>query len=175
MCVLLSSTDKEAQFRDFIYLSQVIQGICIGAEAEHYRRLLSEDGAYTRGTLYWQLVRMMVDYRRAHTQTHKHTRRRAHMQTHQNDIWQTQSWASVEYSGQWKILHHYIKRAYEPVLLSSYQVNGSAVVYVVVDIINYDISYGLTVEAVSWKSVSDIVISHTHLVTNVLQPFLCQR
>ena len=26
------------------------------AEAEHYRRLLSESGAYTRGTLYWQLV-----------------------------------------------------------------------------------------------------------------------
>ena len=43
---------------DFIYLTQVVQGLCITAEAEHYRRLLSEEDAYTRGTLYWQLVRM---------------------------------------------------------------------------------------------------------------------
>lgn len=41
---------------DFVYLSQVIQGICIDAEAQHYRRLLSTDGVFTRGTLYWQLV-----------------------------------------------------------------------------------------------------------------------
>ena len=44
---------------DFVYLSQVVQGLCIKAESEHYRRLLSEDGAFTRGTLYWQLVREM--------------------------------------------------------------------------------------------------------------------
>ena len=44
---------------DFVYLSQVIQGICIDAEAQHYRRLLSTDGVFTRGTLYWQLV--MID------------------------------------------------------------------------------------------------------------------
>ena len=43
---------------DFVYLSQVIQGICIDAEAQHYRRLLSTDGVFTRGTLYWQLVRI---------------------------------------------------------------------------------------------------------------------
>lgn len=54
------STNKTVQFMDFIYLSQVVQGLCIKAEAEHYRRLLSEDDALTRGTLYWQLVCMCV-------------------------------------------------------------------------------------------------------------------
>lgn len=57
-CIMdFCSTNKTVQFMDFIYLSQVVQGLCIKAEAEHYRRLLSEDGAFTRGTLYWQLVR----------------------------------------------------------------------------------------------------------------------
>ena len=53
---LYYSNDSVEQFKDFIYLSQVVQVICIGSEAEHYHRLLSEAGAYTRGTLYWQLV-----------------------------------------------------------------------------------------------------------------------
>ena len=52
----LLSTNKTQQFMDFIYLTQVVQAICIGGQAEHYRRLLSESKAYTRGTLYWQLV-----------------------------------------------------------------------------------------------------------------------
>ena len=50
------STNTQDQFMDFVYLSQVIQAICIDAEAQHYRRLLSTDGVFTRGTLYWQLV-----------------------------------------------------------------------------------------------------------------------
>ena len=47
---------------DFIYLSQVTQAICIDAEAQHYRRLLSTDGIFTRGTLYWQLVWLFYCY-----------------------------------------------------------------------------------------------------------------
>ncbi len=50
------STNQTVRFMDFVYLSQVVQSICIQAEAEHYRRLLSEEGVFTRGTLYWQLV-----------------------------------------------------------------------------------------------------------------------
>ena len=42
------------------YLFQVVQGLCIKSEAEHYRRLLSEEGTFTRGTLYWQLVCVCV-------------------------------------------------------------------------------------------------------------------
>ena len=54
------STKRADQFMDFIYLSQVIQVICVDTEAQHYRRLISTDGILTRGTMYWQLVRMVT-------------------------------------------------------------------------------------------------------------------
>lgn len=50
------SSNKTEQFSDFIYLTQVVQAICIQAEAEHYRRIKNESNGYTMGTLYWQLV-----------------------------------------------------------------------------------------------------------------------
>ena len=56
----MHSTDKTVQFQDFIYLSQVVQGLCIRAESEHYRRFISEPDIMTRGTLYWQLVSVIV-------------------------------------------------------------------------------------------------------------------
>ena len=43
-----------------MYLSQVVQAVCIKAEAEHYRRYISVDDVFTRGTLYWQLVRSLM-------------------------------------------------------------------------------------------------------------------
>lgn len=52
---VLCSSNETVQFEDFVYMTQVVQSVCITAEAEHYRRILTEDG-YTRGTLYWQLV-----------------------------------------------------------------------------------------------------------------------
>ena len=58
--LFVCSTKQEDQFRDFVYLSQVIQAICIDAEAQHYRRMISTDGIFTRGTLYWQLVHIML-------------------------------------------------------------------------------------------------------------------
>ena len=50
------SSDHTTRFSDFIYLTQVVQAICIQAEAEHYRRIKHEENGYTMGTLYWQLV-----------------------------------------------------------------------------------------------------------------------
>ena len=50
------SSNKTTRFSDFIYLTQVVQAICIQAEAEHYRRIKHEANGYTMGTLYWQLV-----------------------------------------------------------------------------------------------------------------------
>ena len=47
---------------DFIYLSQVIQAICVDTEAQFYRRMISTDGILTRGTMYWQLVRSAVSF-----------------------------------------------------------------------------------------------------------------
>ena len=56
----ICSTDKTVAFQDFVYLSQVVQGLCIRAEAEHYRRYISEPDIMTRGTLYWQLASVIL-------------------------------------------------------------------------------------------------------------------
>ena len=72
----------------------------------------------------------------------------------QNDIWQTQSWASLEWSGQWKLLHYFMRRTYDYILVSPYYISGSVCVYVVVDVANYDVTYDLKVDVVSWASVS---------------------
>lgn len=120
-----NNTNRTVQFMDFIYLSQVVQGLCIKAEAEHYRRLLSEEDVLTRGTLYWQL----------------------------NDIWQAQSWASIQYDLSWKILHHYMKTVYHSMLVSAYQYEGYIGVYVVNDMApSTSVDYELHIMVVTWKT-----------------------
>ncbi|XP_065912906.1 beta-mannosidase-like [Dysidea avara] len=102
---LPDNKNKSENFSDFIYLTQVVQAICIQAEAEHYRRIKNESNGYTMGTLYWQL----------------------------NDIWQAQSWASIEYNGRWKLLHNAAKKFYAPLLVSPFQQDKNVTVYVVSD------------------------------------------
>jgi beta-mannosidase len=53
-----------------------------------------------------------------------------------NDIWQGASWASIEYSGRWKLAHYAMRESYAPLLLSPY-VNvrdGSVNTFVVSDL-----------------------------------------
>lgn len=99
------NSNKTERFSDFIYLTQVVQAICIQAEAEHYRRIKNESNGYTMGTLYWQL----------------------------NDIWQAQSWSSVEYGGRWKLLHNAAVKFYSPLLVSTFQLGNNVTVYIVSD------------------------------------------
>ena len=148
MIFCIQSTKKEDQFRDFVYLSQVIQAICIDAEAQHYRRMISTDGIFTRGTLYWQLVRESYNLGAC---------KDCNLIGMQNDIWQTQSWASLEWSGQWKLLHHFMKRTYNHVLVSPFYLKDEISVYVVLDVANYDITYDLQIHVVTWASVSLIL------------------
>ncbi len=54
------------------------------------------------GTLYWQL----------------------------NDMWPVCSWASLEYGGNWKLLHYEAKRFYAPLLLSAHQDKDQLFVHV---------------------------------------------
>jgi beta-mannosidase len=120
---LPNNTDQVEKFKDYIYLSQVVQVICIASEAEHYKRLMSEEGAYTRGTLYWQL----------------------------NDIWQAQTWASIEYSGRWKLLHYAMKKVYAEVHVSSFTMDNSFIVYVSVDQPQMTIKYTLIIQVYTWE------------------------
>ena len=60
---LYYSSNSEIRFADFIYLTQVVQALCVQAESEHYRRIRTEENAYTMGALYWQLVKQESKYR----------------------------------------------------------------------------------------------------------------
>ncbi|XP_041367910.1 beta-mannosidase-like [Gigantopelta aegis] len=103
------TNDTKQKFKDLIYLTQINQAESVKAETEHYRRwqtdLMSDGRGLTMGALYWQL----------------------------NDIWQTPSWASIDYQGKWKMLHYYVRKFFSPTLISPFNDNGDLSVYVVVD------------------------------------------
>ena len=69
----------------------------------------------------------------------------------QNDIWQAQTWASLEYSGQWKILHYYLRDAFKQLSVSSLAEDNGVGIYVIVDASDKDVKYDLTVQVMSWK------------------------
>ena len=78
-------------FRRVIYLSQLQQLLCIADESSFYRR--GRNMPYrTMGSLYWQL----------------------------NQNWQAPSWTSLEYGGEWKILHYAMRVVYDTVHISGY-------------------------------------------------------
>jgi beta-mannosidase len=50
-----------------------------------------------------------------------------------NDCWPAVSWSSIDYFGNWKALHYKAKKAFENVLISSYEKDGILKVYLVND------------------------------------------
>jgi beta-mannosidase len=86
-----SGSNPEIEFEDFVYLTQCVQTLCIKSQTEHYRRG-SGTKAHTMGALYWQY----------------------------NDIWQAPTWASVEHSGEWKMLHYHAKNFFNQFLISAF-------------------------------------------------------
>eukprot|EP00899_Mesostigma_viride_P028250 jgi/Mesvir1/860/Mv17431-RA.1 len=79
------------RFEDQCWLSQVQQGLCYETAVHTWRRLQHDTSARTMGVLYWQL----------------------------NDVWNAPSWASVEASGRWKLLHSFARRFFAPLLVSA--------------------------------------------------------
>lgn len=71
------------KFEDFVWLSQIQQGLAIKTAVTHWRGLKP----HCMGTLYWQL----------------------------NDTWPVCSWSSLDYGGNWKMLHYMAERFYAPV------------------------------------------------------------
>ncbi|XP_054162255.1 beta-mannosidase-like [Oppia nitens] len=88
------------RFNDFVYLSQITQAMAIKSETEFYRRNRDIDNqtgnGYTMGALYWQL----------------------------NDIWQAPTWASIESTGKWKVLHSYAKQFFDNLLVVPFEDNN---------------------------------------------------
>lgn len=75
-----------ADFENFVYLSQVQQGLAMQTAVDYWRGLKPS----CMGALYWQL----------------------------NDTWPVASWSSLDYGGNWKLLHHMARRFFEPVRAS---------------------------------------------------------
>ena len=118
---LPNNTYGVERFDNFIFLTQLVQGVCMQAQTEHYRRTRDEVG-HTMGTLYWQL----------------------------NDIWQGQSWSSIEYDGRWKVLHYFVKRFYAPILLSGYHLDNTFYLYVINDQYR-ELNVSATVNVTKWN------------------------
>ena len=82
------------------------------------------------GTLYWQL----------------------------NDCWPVASWSSIDFYGNWKLLHHTVKEKFAPVIVATEALeNGATHIYVVNDLLR-DVE-------------GEIVVTHTNNTTSVI-PFL---
>ncbi|MBN3303786.1 MANBA mannosidase, partial [Amia calva] len=103
------STDPLQEYKDTLFLTQVMQAQCVKAQTEFYRRSRSEiiEGrGHTMGALYWQL----------------------------NDIWQGPSWSSIEYGGKWKMLHYFAQDFFAPVLLVGCEDEEEFHIYAVSDL-----------------------------------------
>ena len=75
------------KFDDFVYLSQIQQGLAIRTAVTHWRSLKP----HCLGTLIWQL----------------------------NDTWPVCSWASLDYGGDWKLMHHMAQKFYADVMVTA--------------------------------------------------------
>lgn len=82
-------------FENFVYLSQVQQGLAIKTAVSHWRSLKPT----CMGALVWQL----------------------------NDTWPVCSWASLNYGGDWKLLHHMEEHFFSPLYVSAVPVGDSIV------------------------------------------------
>ncbi|XP_062567240.1 beta-mannosidase-like isoform X2 [Saccostrea cucullata] len=106
---LPNAPDRKQRFKDTIYVTQIDQAVAIKTETEHYRRwqnrLDNTGRGNTMGAMYWQL----------------------------NDIWQAPTWSSIEYGGKWKMLHYYAQHFFSPMLISPYEEDGEAKVYICMD------------------------------------------
>src|SRR5690349_20445166 len=104
---LKNGTNTTANFENFIYLSQAVQGLCIKFETEHYRRSKGL-AAQTMGAIYSSIpecLYIVLNYKNRQL----------------NDIWQAPTWSSLEYGGRWKTLHYLAKNFFAPVLISSFE------------------------------------------------------
>ena len=77
-------------FDDYLWLTQLQQARCYETAFSVWRRLRSAP-ANTMGILYWQL----------------------------NAIWQGPDWASIEYDGRLRLSHHFTRRVFADVLVST--------------------------------------------------------
>jgi beta-galactosidase/beta-glucuronidase len=92
-------------FSRLIYLSQLQQSLCVVDQISFYRRGRDYPEYRSMGALFWQL----------------------------NQNWQAPSWTSIEYGGEWKVLHYGVRHAFETVHISSFVESGNLFLHVTND------------------------------------------
>ncbi|KAH9465609.1 hypothetical protein MJO28_007381 [Puccinia striiformis f. sp. tritici] len=99
--------DYHTLLAQWSYSTQVFQAAFMASEI-HYYRLGASRGEKNMGALYWQL----------------------------NDVWEGQSWSSIEYTGRWKIFHYLAERVQSHVIISPifHQKNNTLDIYVTSDL-----------------------------------------
>eukprot|EP00898_Chlorokybus_atmophyticus_P005444 jgi/Chlat1/5900/Chrsp4S06244 len=141
-------------YKRMLYLTQIMQSLCVKTQSEHYRRnrangLNGDDG--TMGAIYWQL----------------------------NDVWQGASWSGLEWTGRWKALHYFSKRFFAPILVSMYKHDGTCFVYVVNDNVQPS-PLRITIGVQQWSSFTPLwehsftVLSHGLTATAVYRARVSQ-
>ncbi|KAF5274796.1 hypothetical protein FQR65_LT00379 [Abscondita terminalis] len=126
----LPDIDSPNFYKAFIFYSQIVQAVSVKIETERYRRWRSNSNdigeGSTMGALYWQL----------------------------NDVWVAPSWSSIDFKGNWKMLHYYAKDFFAPVIVTTdVNVLNDMDVYVVSDLVKPINDAFLIVNVYKWNSV----------------------
>lgn len=120
-CSSLMETRSMMLFKEWIYLTQVLQALTYDTAVNHWRR--AKGISNVMGVLYWQL----------------------------NDVWAGPSWSSINHDGSWKPAHYMVQRAYAPLSVSAYFDKGLERVAVwLINDLSLDQTGKLSVEAIPY-------------------------
>ncbi len=98
---LLNEYHQPKNFKELLYVGQLLQGDAMKTAIESHRR----QKGYCWGTLLWQI----------------------------NDCWPVASWATRDYYGRWKAAQYMARKAYEDILVSPVEEDGTLKVFIVND------------------------------------------
>lgn len=118
--------DGDADWPQYLFMTQVQQGRCYEAAIGQWRRLKAVPSIKTMGILYWQL----------------------------NDIWPGPSWSTIEHRGAWKSSHYFVARAYAPVVTTATVAsddNSTTNIHVTSDLVSA-LTATVTLELWPWKA-----------------------
>ncbi|KAG5671762.1 hypothetical protein PVAND_001941 [Polypedilum vanderplanki] len=102
---------NKLEWEDQVYLSQISQAIALKIETEVYRKGRG-NFMNTMGALYWQL----------------------------NDVWTAPSWSSIEFNGNFKIVHFWITQVFAPLsIITHVNAMNKLTIYGVSDEINVQV------------------------------------
>lgn len=75
-----------------------------------------------------------------------------------NDVWAAPSWSSIEYNGNFKILHYWAKEFFAPIhVVANIDVLNNLNVFVVRDTLGQPLSLNLNMRIYNWSSLKPVL------------------